>query len=208
MKVRSDREPILMGPIPRVQFNPPDDLDAGMTATPAAHIQETTSGTTTQSAAEGTRVRLPEAEAEGAPRCSERNDITVPVTTTAETTSQSRTASSARALVERVANEAGEDSQLVQIRPIAALVAEVRNGFLTSHAKARARNDSALMRKRAEQHGVSDGAGYLECAAAKAFAASLLELHSVVGVDGMTPAAHEVEGDFRHAGLAGVRCAV
>ena len=32
LKVRSDREPILMGPIPRLQVNPPDDLDTVATA--------------------------------------------------------------------------------------------------------------------------------------------------------------------------------
>ena len=69
MKVRSDREPILMGPIPRVQVNPPDDPDTVATAVPAASNLETASGTTTQSqsVAERTRVRLPESEAEGAP---------------------------------------------------------------------------------------------------------------------------------------------
>ena len=35
LEVRSDREPILMGPIPRVQFTPPDDPDAVTTVTPA-----------------------------------------------------------------------------------------------------------------------------------------------------------------------------
>ena len=59
LKVRSDREPILMGPIPRVQFTSPDDPGAATAATPAIAIQETTSGTATQSAAERTRVRLP-----------------------------------------------------------------------------------------------------------------------------------------------------
>ena len=63
LKVRSDREPILMGPIPRVHFTPPDDPDTLTTA--AVPIQETTPGTTaTHFAVERTRVRLPEAEAE------------------------------------------------------------------------------------------------------------------------------------------------
>ena len=60
LKVRSDREPIVMGPIPRVQVNPPDDPDTATTASPAASSQEPTPGTTTQSVAERTRVRLPE----------------------------------------------------------------------------------------------------------------------------------------------------
>ena len=117
LKVRSDREPILMGPIPRVQLKPPDDPGEVTTATPAVPIPETTSGTATQSAAERTRVRLPEAEAVGAPSVQgTRTTSSVPVTTTAT--------SSARALVERVGNEAGEESQPVQMRRIAALMAE------------------------------------------------------------------------------------
>ena len=96
LKVRSDREPILMGPIPRLQVNPPDDADT--VATPNL---ETTSGTTTQSVAERTRVRLPESEAEGAPPVQKtRTTPTVPVTTTAET--MATTTPAARALVERV----------------------------------------------------------------------------------------------------------
>ena len=108
MKICSDRKPILMGPLPRVQFTSPDDLGAVTAATPAVSIQETTSGTATQSAAERTRVKLPEAEAEGAPL--------VQKVRTTETTSQTTTTSSARALVERVGEEAGEDSQPVQMR--------------------------------------------------------------------------------------------
>ena len=124
-KVRSDHEPILMGPIPRVRFTLPDEPDAVTTAAPAVPIQETTSGTPTHSAAERTRVRLPETKAEGAPPVQRtKTTSSVPVTTTAETTSQSTTTPSARALVERVGDEAGEDSQLVQMRRIAALMAE------------------------------------------------------------------------------------
>ena len=66
LKVRSDREPFLMGPIPIVQFNLPDDPDTATTATAAVPSQETTSREATQSAlsrgrtqsaAEQTRVR-------------------------------------------------------------------------------------------------------------------------------------------------------
>ena len=42
LKVRSDREPILVGPLPRVHFTPPDDPD-----TAVAPTQETAPGTTT-----------------------------------------------------------------------------------------------------------------------------------------------------------------
>ena len=40
------------------------------------------------------------------------------------------------------------------------------------------------------------------CAAAKAVAASCLEMQECVCRDGASPAGLEVEGDFRHAGLA------
>ena len=124
MKVRSDCEPILMGPILRLRFNVPDEPDAVTAVAPAVTVQETTSGTATHSAAERTRVRLPEAEAEGAPPVQRtKTTSSVPVTTTAETTSQTTT-SSARALVERVGDEAGEDSHTVQMRRIAAVMAE------------------------------------------------------------------------------------
>ena len=132
LKVRSDREPILMGPIPRLQVNPPDDPDT--VATPNL---ETTSGTTTQSVAERTRVRLPESEAEGAPPVQKtRTTPTVPVTTTAE--AMATTTPTTRALVERVGDEAGEDSQPVQIRRIAALMAECEDAC-TSEAIVEAR---------------------------------------------------------------------
>ena len=137
LKVRSDREPILMGPIPRVQVNPPDDPDTVATAAPAASNLETASGTTTQSqsVAERTRVRLPESEAEGAPPV-RKTRTTVPVTTTAET--MATTTPTARALVERVGDEAGEDSQPVQMRRIAALMTECEDAC-TSEAIAEAR---------------------------------------------------------------------
>ena len=76
------------------------------------------------------------------------------------------------------------------------------SGFITELARARARSETALMRKRAEQAWRMRWCGLFGCAAAKAFAASLLELQGSVGADGDTPASHEVEGDFRHAGLA------
>ena len=133
LKVRSDREPILMG---RVKFTPPDDLDA---VTPAVPIHETTSGTATQSTAERTLVMLPEAEAEGAPPVQRtKTTSSVSVTTITETTCQTTTTSSARAPVDRVGDEAGEDSQPVQMRRIAALMAQCEDSS-TSDDIARAR---------------------------------------------------------------------
>ena len=59
LKVRSDRVTILMGPIPRVQFNPPDHPDTATTATATAAVpsQETTSRETTQFALSGERTQ-------------------------------------------------------------------------------------------------------------------------------------------------------
>ena len=42
----------------------------------------------------------------------------------------------------------------------------------------------------------------LSCIAARAVATIPLELLGVLGADGDTPASHEVERDFGHAGLA------
>ena len=126
-----------MGPNPRVQFNPTDDPDSATTATAtatAAPSQETTSTETTQFAAERTRVRMAEAEAEGAPPVQKpRKAVSVPVTTTVGTTSQTTTTSQARALVERIGNEAGEDSRPFQMRRIAALMTECED-TITSDA--------------------------------------------------------------------------
>ena len=76
------------------------------------------------------------------------------------------------------------------------------NGFLTGLAKARARSETPLMQRRVEQAWRMRWSWLLGCAAAKAVAASLLEMQGCVGTDGASPAGHEVEGDFRYAGLA------
>ena len=131
LKVRSDREPILMGPLPRAHVTSPDDPDTVTTA--AVPTQETTPGTTITHSTERARVRLLAAEAEGAPPVQKTR-----TTSSAETTSQTTTTPSARALVERVGNEAGEDSQPAQIRRIAALMAECEE-LSISHDIAEAR---------------------------------------------------------------------
>ena len=110
LKVRSDREPILMGPLPRVCVTSPDDPNTVRTA--AVPTQETTPGTTTTTTtypAERTRIRLPETDAEGAPLVQKTRTTSSAPATTAEMTSRTTTTSSARALIERVGNEAGED---------------------------------------------------------------------------------------------------
>ena len=79
---------------------------------------------------------------------------------------------------------------------------EETNGFLTGLAKARARSETPLMQRRVEQAWRMRWSWLLGCAAVTAVAASLLEMQGCVGTDGASPAGHEVEGDFRHAGLA------
>ena len=88
---------------------------------PKAHVtspnaQETTPGTTTTYSADRTRVRLSDAEAEGAPPVQKTR-----TTSSAETTSQTRTTSSARSLIEQICHEVDKDCESpTQIRRIAA----------------------------------------------------------------------------------------
>ena len=74
--------------------------------------------------------------------------------------------------------------------------------FLSQLAKARAREEVPLMRRRAEQAWRLRWGAILGCAAAKAVASSLLDLCHSHGGDGATPTTFDVECDFRHAGLA------
>ena len=136
MKVRSDRE----GPTPRVHLNSIRQvIPTQRRQQQEQHQAKSTSRETTQSVAERTRVRPADAEAEGAPPVQRtRTAVSVPVTATIKTTSQTTGTSPARAVVERVGNEAGEDSQLVQMRRIAAFMAECE-GTNTSKALAEAR---------------------------------------------------------------------
>ena len=67
-----------------------------------------------------------------------RTTVSFPVAATAEKTSQITTTSPTRALVERVGNEDGEDSQPVQMHRKTALMAECED-TITSHAIAEAR---------------------------------------------------------------------
>ena len=57
-----------------------------------------------------------------------------------------------------------------------------------------------VLRKRTEQAWRLRWVSLLGCAAARAFAASLLELRAS-GADGRVPPSHEVDGDHRSAGL-------
>ena len=74
--------------------------------------------------------------------------------------------------------------------------------FLTQLARAKVRDETPLMRRRVEQARRLRWGSLLSCVAARAVAMSLLELPWVSGADGDTPASHEVERDFVHAGLA------
>ena len=69
-------------------------------------------------------------------------------------------------------------------------------------ARAKARQETWLLRRRAEQAWRLRWGSLIACAVARAVALSLLELPRAVGADGNTPAAYDVERDFRHAGLA------
>ena len=68
--------------------------------------------------------------------------------------------------------------------------------FLTQLAKARARQETPLMRKRAEQAWRMRWGAILSCTTARAVASFLLNVQSAVGADGDTPPTHEVERDI------------
>ena len=66
--------------------------------------------------------------------------------------------------------------------------------FLSQLAKARSRQETALLRRRVEQVWRMRWGAILACATARAVATSLLNLCTAHGADGDTPPAHEVEG--------------
>ena len=74
--------------------------------------------------------------------------------------------------------------------------------FVSQLARVRARYETAILQKRAEQAWRKRSGAMLSCAAAKAVATSFLGLRCVHGSDGDTPSTWEVEGGFRHVGLA------
>ena len=71
-------------------------------------------------------------------------------------------------------------------------------------AKAQARSEPPTLKRRVEQAWRMRWGAILSCAAARAFAASLLELKHGGGVDGDVPSTHDVVNDFRHTGLSPV----
>ena len=70
--------------------------------------------------------------------------------------------------------------------------------FLTQLARAKARGENFILRRRVEQAWRLRWGSLLACTAARAVAASLLELPRAHGADGDTPASHEVERDLGH----------
>ena len=78
---------------------------------------------------------------------------------------------------------------------------EETRSFISQLAKAKSRADPFVLRRRVEQAWRLRWGAMLSCAAARAFASSLLERRTAMGSDGATPLSHEVEGDFRHSGL-------
>ena len=73
--------------------------------------------------------------------------------------------------------------------------------FIRHLAKARARAEPRILQMRAEQGWRLRWCSLLSCAAARAFASSLLEQRGPGGVDGATPSVHQVLHDWRFAGL-------
>ena len=73
--------------------------------------------------------------------------------------------------------------------------------FLSLLAHGRARSERPLMRKRVEQAWRLRWGSLLSCSAVRAVAMSLLDLPGSRGADGYCPLPHDVEQDFRHAGL-------
>ena len=73
--------------------------------------------------------------------------------------------------------------------------------FLSQLAHGRARSERLLMRKRVEQAWRLRWGSLLSCAVALAVAMSLLDLPGSRGADGICPLPHDVERDFRLAGL-------
>ena len=73
--------------------------------------------------------------------------------------------------------------------------------FLSSLARAKVRSVPPLLRKRVEQAWRLRWGSLFSCTVARAVASSLLELPGARGADGACPASHEVERDFRNAGL-------
>ena len=75
--------------------------------------------------------------------------------------------------------------------------------FVQLLARARARSEPPVIQRRVEQAWRLRWLSIISCAAARAFASSLLELRGCQGADGQVPPSNEVERDHHHAGLCG-----
>ena len=75
--------------------------------------------------------------------------------------------------------------------------------FITELARAKARNETQLMRRRVEQAWRLRWGSILACVAAWAVASTMLELPGARGSDGDTPPSQDVEQEWRFAGLVG-----
>ena len=96
----------------------------------------------------------------------------------------------------------GQRAKLVVLAgEVAGRWSEETASFLRHLARARARSEPPVLQKRAEQAWRLRWGSLLACAAARAFACSLLEKRVSGGVDGDTPSVHEVLGECRFAGL-------
>ena len=96
----------------------------------------------------------------------------------------------------------GHRARLVVIAgEVAGRWSEEAASFLRHLAKARSRCEPAILQKRAEQGWRLRWGSMLACAAARAFAQSLLERRVPGGGDGPTPSVQDVLGEWRFAGL-------
>ena len=96
----------------------------------------------------------------------------------------------------------GHRARLIVIAgEVAGRWSEEAASFLRHLAKARSRCEPATLQKRAEQGWRLRWGSMLACAAARAFAQSLLERRVPGGGDGPTPSVQDVLGEWRFAGL-------
>ena len=96
----------------------------------------------------------------------------------------------------------GRSARLVVLAgDVAGRSSEETVSFIRHLAKARVRGEPTILKKRAEQAWRMRWCCLLACAAARAFAASLLERRGPGGADGETPSVHHVVNDWRFASL-------
>ena len=75
---------------------------------------------------------------------------------------------------------------------------EETRDFLNQLARGKVRHEPAVLKRRVQQAWRMRWQAILSCSAAKAFAASLLEMRGGWGADGDTPPSHEVESTHRY----------